>query len=221
MKVTIKSNNTLKITIDGKLKLFYNNLQSSLTTVGQSMKQSVLGANRLTDLKQSGHLLSYLQSEIPRVYEIETDGGGKAFGIGYGNINMLNHIFRPPQTVTIEKNKKFFNVTLKGEQDNSRGRSPFPYWIAEEFGILSKSKPISPQFASMGLSMSSKGESEYGPKIFGVGAPSGHSKPIYIMVKKDKGHSGVAPSEIFRQGFASVVPMIMNIFDDAVRETWV
>lgn len=236
IKFVVRRSNIIELEnhINTKLNNFLvgSNIMSAAQSIGNELKFNVINANRRYNLLQSGQFLREISRQQPRI-RMTKEGNKYSYVAYFGDLTMLSRIYRPTQRVLMSvrpRANSLWNrtytisrtITIMGEAYNRRGESPFPYWIAVEFGTLSQRDPIPERFSGF-VKQKGKSSSEpyrlYGP--LGMAPPAGHKKKIFLMLEEGtKPHPGVQPSRIFRTGLAMTFPYVDARLRNLLLNTW-
>ncbi|MHA1754694.1 MAG: hypothetical protein ACTSYR_04170 [Candidatus Odinarchaeia archaeon] len=163
---------------------------SAMDVVGIALKHEVLNSSNWDteyDLWNTGRFLAYLSRETPKA---EKDGN--AFRVGFGELENLNKITRPPETITVKTpSGRTRTIQTKG--------SNFPIWLMAEFGIRGLGKKPPSEFTTV-RKVRKPGPMEY------IGVRQDTGKPLFLMTPKGtKLHKGVKPTRLFRRGLRRVI----------------
>jgi hypothetical protein len=167
-----------------KLAKAHEFIKEAVGEVGQALKEEVLKGpwDAGHDLKNTGKFWGYLQSEVPEVHS-----EGAVVYTGFGKLDNLNKITRPPETIPVTRpNGNVHVIKTKG--------SDFPIWLALEFGIRRLGENPPPELTTHGKTTQSA-PMEY------IGTREDTGKRLFLMSPKGKlKHRGIKPARLFRKG---------------------
>lgn len=172
-----------------------SDLTGIMQEVGEELKEEVLNPNNWDadhELRHSGQLLSYLESETP-----QPQGQGTVVSVGFGQVSKLNNIHRPARMVG--------HIHLRA--------GDFPYWLVLEYGMLGLSGKGN-QEADRGPHGKKFRVSSEHRLVRLVRLPSREpaldtfGKPGFMMVRAKnprRPHPGVRPTRMFRNGLYKIM----------------